>query len=65
MAEAEVYMVTDHCIFASTRDPAVRERALISPDVLPGSEVIVPIVRRRGVFELTAAEWADTRELLR
>jgi diadenosine tetraphosphate (Ap4A) HIT family hydrolase len=64
MRNAEVYLETEHCIFTSTRDPAIREGAKLALDVLPGSGAIVPIVHRTTVFDLTPEEWSDTRELL-
>ncbi len=54
---------TPHCIFASTRDPGIRARAGLAEGVLPGSRAIVPIAHRTSVYELTPAEWADTRDL--
>jgi diadenosine tetraphosphate (Ap4A) HIT family hydrolase len=56
---AEVFIENDFCVYASTRDP--RD----PPDVLPGCGVIVPIAHRASPFDLTAEEWAATRELLR
>ncbi len=64
MREAEIFIETPHCIFASTRDPDIRARAGLAEGVLPGSGAIVPIAHRTSVFELTPAEWADTRDLL-
>ena len=64
MRAAEIFIETPHCIFASTRDPDIRARAGLAEGVLPGSGAIVPIAHRTSVFELTAAEWADTRDLL-
>lgn len=64
MREAEIYLETEHCIFTSLRDPAIRARARLVEDVLPGSGSIVPIAHRRSVFDLSAEEWADTRTLL-
>jgi diadenosine tetraphosphate (Ap4A) HIT family hydrolase len=64
MIACEVYLSTDHCSFASTRDPVVRAWAGIPPDVLPGSGAIIPIAHRTSVFDLTPEEWADTRDLL-
>jgi hypothetical protein len=39
-------------------------RAGLAEGILPGSGAIVPIAHRTSVFELTPAEWADTRDLL-
>ena len=64
MRAAEIFIETPHCVFVSTRDPGIRARAGLAEDVLPGSGAIVPIVHRTSVFELTQAEWADTRDLL-
>ena len=64
MRAAEIFIETPHCIFASTRDPDIRARAGLAEGVLPGSGAIVPIAHRTSVFELTPAEWADTRDLL-
>lgn len=64
MRASEVYLETRWCIFVVSRDPVVRERARLVPDVLPGSGVIIPIAHRRSPFDLTPEEWADTRELL-
>ncbi len=55
---AEVYFENDWCVYASSRDP--RD----PPDVLPGSGIIVPKAHRASPFDLTAEEWAATRELL-
>ena len=64
MRAAEIFIETPHCIFASTRDPDTRTQAGLPDGVLPGSGAIVPIAHRTSVFELTPAEWADTRDLL-
>ena len=64
MRQAEIFIETPHCIFASTRDPDIRAQAGLAEGVLPGSGAIVPIAHRTSVFELTPAEWADTRDLL-
>lgn len=64
MRAAEIFIVTPHCRFASTRDPGIRAQAGLPEGVLPGSGAIVPIAHRTSVFELTPAEWADTRDLL-
>ena len=58
LREADLYFENEFCIYASTRDP--RD----PPDVIPGCGGIVPRVHRASVFELTAEEWAGTRELL-
>jgi diadenosine tetraphosphate (Ap4A) HIT family hydrolase len=58
LREADVYFENDFCIYSSTRDP--RD----PPDVIPGCGVIVPKVHRASPFDLTAEEWAATRELL-
>jgi histidine triad (HIT) family protein len=55
---ADLYFENDFCIYASTRDP--RD----PPDVIPGCGGIVPKVHRASPFDLTAEEWAATRELL-
>jgi histidine triad (HIT) family protein len=55
---ADLYLENDCCIYPSTRNP--RD----PPDVMPGAGVIVPKVHRHSPFELTAEEWAATRELL-
>ena len=44
--------------------PDIRAQAGLPEGVLPGSGAIVPIAHRTSVFELTPAEWADTRDLL-
>jgi histidine triad (HIT) family protein len=64
MRAAEIFFETANCVFVSTRDPDIRAQAKLAPGLLPGSGAIVPIVHRTSVFELTPAEWADTRELL-
>jgi diadenosine tetraphosphate (Ap4A) HIT family hydrolase len=64
MRAAEIFIEAPHCIFASTRDPGIRAQAKLAAGVLPGSGAIVPIAHRTSVFELTPAEWADTRDLL-
>ena len=64
MREAEIFIETPHCIFVSSRDPDIRAGAGLAEGVLPGSGAIVPIAHRTSVFELTPAEWADTRDLL-
>jgi diadenosine tetraphosphate (Ap4A) HIT family hydrolase len=64
MREAEIFIQTPRCIFASTRDPVIRARAGLAEGVLPGSGAIVPIAHRTSVFELTPAEWADVQDLL-
>jgi diadenosine tetraphosphate (Ap4A) HIT family hydrolase len=56
---AEVYIENDHCI-----DPELRAEARLPPDVLPGSGVIIPKAHRAGPFNLTAAEWEETQDLL-
>lgn len=58
LREADLYFENDLCIYSSTRD------ARDPPDVLPGCGAIVPKVHRASPFELTAGEWAATRELL-
>lgn len=55
---AEIYLENEWCVYASSRDP--RD----PPDVLPGSGIIVPKAHRASPFDLTAEEWAATRELL-
>jgi diadenosine tetraphosphate (Ap4A) HIT family hydrolase len=64
MRAAEIFIETSRCMFVSTRDPGIRARAGLAEGVLPGSGAIVPIVHRTSVFDLTPAEWADTRDLL-
>src|SRR6202162_5485575 len=58
LREADLYFENEWCIYASTRDP--RD----PPWVIPGSGGIVPKVHRTSPFDLTAEEWAATRELL-
>ena len=58
LREADLYFENEFCIYASTRDP--RD----PPDVMPGYGGIVPKVHRASLFDLTAEEWAATRELL-
>lgn len=57
MHEADLYFENEFCIYASTRDP--RD----PPDVMPGYGGIAPKVNRASLFDLTAEEWAATREL--
>ena len=57
LREADLYFENDFCIYASTRDP--RD----PPDVLPGYGGIAPKAHRASPFDLTAEEWAATREL--
>ena len=64
MRAAEIFIETPHCVFVSTRDPGIRAQAGLAEGALPGSGAIVPIAHRTSVFELTPAEWADTRDLL-
>jgi hypothetical protein len=64
MRAAEIFIETPHCIFASTRDPDIRAQAGLAEGVLPGSGQSCPSPHRTSVFELTPAEWADTRVLL-
>ncbi|HUD39810.1 MAG TPA: hypothetical protein VMR14_23130 [Streptosporangiaceae bacterium] len=58
LGEADLYLENDFCIYSSTRDP--RD----PPDVIPGCGTIVPKAHRASPFDLTAEEWAATRELL-
>jgi histidine triad (HIT) family protein len=58
LRDADLYFENDFCIYSSTRDP--RD----PPDVIPGCGAIVPKVHRASPFDLTAGEWAATRELL-
>jgi histidine triad (HIT) family protein len=58
LREADLYFENDFCIYSSSRDP--RD----PPDVIPGCGAIVPKVHRASPFDLTAEEWAATRELL-
>jgi histidine triad (HIT) family protein len=62
--DAEVYLENDHCVFFASSDPKVQEEAGLPPGVLPGSGVVVPIAHRRSPFQLTAAEWVATHDLL-
>jgi histidine triad (HIT) family protein len=55
---ADVYLEDEWCVYASSRDP--RDPS----DVLPGTGIIVPKAHRASPFDLTAEEWAATRELL-
>ena len=55
---ADICIENDHCLYASTRDPADPS------DVLPGSGIIIPIAHRETPFDLTPAEWTATRQLL-
>src|SRR5580698_7837229 len=58
LREADLYFENDFCIYTSTRDPH-------DPlDVMPAAGAIVPKVHRASMFDLTAEEWAATRELL-
>ena|SRR5690242_17129259 len=50
MREAEIFIQTPHCIFASTRDPGIRAQAKLAEGVLPGSGAIVPIAHRTSVL---------------
>ncbi|WP_460528449.1 HIT family protein [Flindersiella endophytica] len=61
---ADVYLENEHCVFFASSDPSVQAEAGLPPDVLPGSGVVVPIVHRRSPFQLTAAEWVATHDLL-
>lgn len=56
--------MSESCVFASTRDPDIRAQAGLTEGILLGSGAIVPIAHRTSIFELTPAEWADTRDLL-
>jgi len=58
LREADLYFENDFCIYSQTRDP--RD----PPGVIPGCGGIVPKVHRASPFDLTAEEWAATRELL-
>jgi diadenosine tetraphosphate (Ap4A) HIT family hydrolase len=58
LREADLCLENGFCIYSSTRDP--RD----PPDVMPGSGAIVPKAHRASPFDLTAGEWAATRELL-
>src|ERR1700746_3707446 len=58
LREADLCFENDLCIYSSTRDP--RDRT----DVIPGCGGIAPKVPRASPFDLTAEEWAATRELL-
>jgi diadenosine tetraphosphate (Ap4A) HIT family hydrolase len=55
---AQVCIESEHCVYASTRDP--RD----PPDVLPGSGVIVPKTHRASPFDFTPEEWASVHDLL-
>ena len=63
MRAAEIFIETPHCLFASTRDPDIRARGPGGrrPARLRGNRALA---HRTSVFELTPAEWADTRDLL-
>jgi diadenosine tetraphosphate (Ap4A) HIT family hydrolase len=58
LRSAEVVFETDHCMYASTRDP--RD----PPDVLPGCGIIVTFAHKPSPFDFSPDEWADVRELL-
>jgi diadenosine tetraphosphate (Ap4A) HIT family hydrolase len=58
LRDAEIYLENELCVYASSRDP--RDPV----DILPGSGIIVPKAHRASPFDLTAEEWAATRELL-
>jgi histidine triad (HIT) family protein len=58
LREADLCIENDFCIYAATRDP--RD----PPDVIPGCGGIVPKAHRASPFDLTAEEWAATRDLL-
>jgi histidine triad (HIT) family protein len=58
LREAEVCIESEHCIYASTRDPRDPQ------GVLPGCGVIVPKAHRASPFDLTADEWLSVRDLL-
>jgi diadenosine tetraphosphate (Ap4A) HIT family hydrolase len=58
LRKADVYIETEWCVYASSRDPTD------PPEVLPGSGVIVPKAHKPSPFEFTAEEWADVRDLL-
>jgi len=64
MSAAEIFIETPTCIFASTLDPAIRARPDWRRASCPAAGAIVPIAHRTSVFELTPAEWTDTRVLL-
>ena len=49
----EAVLANDHCLFLQQEQP-----------VLKGSGLIVPRAHRPTLFDLDAAEWAATRELL-
>ena len=54
--DAEVFIEGQLTFFASSAfEPA---------QVLPGGGIICPMAHRRSPFELTTAEWADTRVVL-
>jgi diadenosine tetraphosphate (Ap4A) HIT family hydrolase len=55
---ADMCMENQHCLFASSPDPATGD------DLLPGSGVIIPLAHRETPFDLTADEWTATRDLL-
>jgi hypothetical protein len=55
MRQAEIFIETPHCIFASTRDPDIRAQAGLAEGVLPGSGAIVPIAHRTSVFGLRSS----------
>lgn len=64
MRSSRIFLENAYCLFAATEDESVRSSAGLTPGVLPGSGAIVPIEHRAGPFDLTAEEWAATRDLL-
>ena len=58
LRSADVYLENESCVYATSHDP--RD----PPEVLPGSEIIVPKAHRASPFDLTPAEWAATQDLL-
>jgi diadenosine tetraphosphate (Ap4A) HIT family hydrolase len=53
IADHEVLLAGVACLFLEVRDP-----------ILIGSGIIVPRAHRETVFDLTADEWTETRDLL-
>jgi histidine triad (HIT) family protein len=58
LRQAEIVFESEHCIYASTRDP--RD----PPDVLPGCGILVTFAHKPSPFDFTPQEWAEVHELL-
>jgi len=56
LRDAEVFLENESCVYAAN--------GFSTPDVLPGSGIIVPREHRQSPFELTETEWTCTRMLL-